>query len=217
MPSVPSLAAAAIAALIAVTVGAAGLGATAAGAATFGLAGGTVGSLPGDFDPWPGADGLGPGDTVRHNATLSIAGPARVSFRYVGSEAGYDNRFLLDGVERFGNKSGSNPAFTLDFGSGTMPVGFATASPAGRVENGASRGEYGSIAFLQKSPTLVYALFNDSATVDRDFDDMVVRMEIAPVPLPAAAWMLIAGIGGLGALARRRSAARHPAARHPAA
>jgi hypothetical protein len=30
--------------------------------------------------------------------------------------------------------------------------------------------------------------------------------EIAPVPLPAAGWMLLAGIGGLGVMARRRKA-----------
>jgi hypothetical protein len=30
--------------------------------------------------------------------------------------------------------------------------------------------------------------------------------EVAPVPLPAAGWMLLAGIGGLGVMARRRKA-----------
>jgi hypothetical protein len=30
---------------------------------------------------------------------------------------------------------------------------------------------------------------------------------VAPVPLPAAGWLLVAGLGGLGALARRRRAA----------
>ncbi|WP_165915642.1 THxN family PEP-CTERM protein [Rhodovulum marinum] len=32
------------------------------------------------------------------------------------------------------------------------------------------------------------------------------KYSVAPVPLPAAAWMLIAGLGGLGVMARRRKA-----------
>jgi hypothetical protein len=30
---------------------------------------------------------------------------------------------------------------------------------------------------------------------------------VEPVPLPAAAWMLLVGVGGLAAMARRRKAA----------
>lgn len=42
---------------------------------------------------------------------------------------------------------------------------------------------------------------------DGKSDSFVSTPAPAPVPLPAAAWMLLAGLGGLGALARRRKAA----------
>jgi hypothetical protein len=47
------------------------------------------------------------------------------------------------------------------------------------------------------------------ARVDKDYDDMVVRLEIAPVPLPAAAFLLmgaLGSLGGLGTYGRRKAA-----------
>jgi hypothetical protein len=44
-------------------------------------------------------------------------------------------------------------------------------------------------------------LFASSA--NDDFAKPALVVEVQPVPLPAAAWMLIAGVGGLGALSRR--------------
>ena len=41
---------------------------------------------------------------------------------------------------------------------------------------------------------------------DRDFDDFALRIDIAPVPLPAAGFLLLAGLGAMGAVARRRKA-----------
>ena len=42
---------------------------------------------------------------------------------------------------------------------------------------------------------------------DYDYDDYVGVLTFTPVPLPAAAWLLLSGLLGIGAIGRRRSAA----------
>jgi hypothetical protein len=177
----------------------------AAEAATFSVSGGDSFWLPGDFDPAGGSADVAPGVGMNRNGTLILDKAGKVSFTYAGTEAGYQNKFWAGGLEGFDNKAWSNASFSLKLDAGVVPFSFGTVSPAGTVANGASSGYYQSISLFQKSPTTVFALFNDSATSDTDFDDMVVRMDVAPVPLAAAAWLLIGGLGGLGAVARRKS------------
>lgn len=53
----------------------------------------------------------------------------------------------------------------------------------------------------------IFIVGTDFNTASPYWDNFVFETDVAPIPLPAGAWLLITGLLGLGALRRRRAAA----------
>lgn len=213
-----------VAAAVAATIG---VSAGAASAATFVVGDGTDFALTANFDPGAGAGIIGAGDIVQAfdgsaagpfadfslaNALQLLDAPTDLEFTLLSSEAGYFNITTSNGVTILDGTQ-ANGASTI-VGSqaldGPLQFSFGTNGGAGLVDLFADNGAGTidgrlAIAFYMIDARTIIALFDDSgAGPDSDFDDLVVR--ISAVPIPAPAGFLIAAVAGFGFLSRRRSA-----------
>ena len=93
---------------------------------------------------------------------------------------------------------------TIIAGSGLLDFSFGTVSPAGTIANNGGATGTGPMSIGYASDgTSWYAFFDDSGR-HTDFDDLVFRIDVAPVPVPAAGFLLLGGLGALVAASRRR-------------
>ena len=115
------------------------------------------------------------------------------------------------------NKGALNASISGPVGAGALNFSFADLFQGTTVGNGGNPGsDFTSYAVLGTFNGAVFTPatlggaydliigFNDGLRVDADYDDMVVGLRVVAIPEPESYALLLAGLGAVGFIARRR-------------
>jgi hypothetical protein len=143
---------------------------------------------------------------------LSLDKAAGVTFTFLSGDTGAINKLAETG-------SGWNKLFwstkavagatseVILMGPGLLPFKFNTRDSGGIGFSNVN-------PYTTRGSAVLYEIISGKSAIVRydngggTFDDLVARIDVVTTPLPAAAWLLLGGLGGLGLLAagRRRRA-----------
>jgi hypothetical protein len=154
------------------------------------------------------------GDVKDAGNGLSMSTSGQVTLTYLGFEADYTNTLLAGGAAVFANLGAGASAFGATWsglmGPGLLDLDFLS-NIGGLIEN--DGGVTGvpvpvdiGLAYVLVSATTAFIFLDDSGLgPDRDYDDLIIRVDVVPVPVPAAGLLLAGGLALLGFTARRRA------------
>jgi hypothetical protein len=195
-------------------VAAAAIAATASANAALSISGGTYITFS-NYDAPPVA--TAPQSSGLQNALVSADPTDGFIATFLGKEAGHINQFWVNGALVFNNLA-SVPSTYGPFAAGApLDFKFRDANDGSEVENGGPLTPFTSYvvlgtqdangaftAYTQGGQFDFVLGFNDGSVVDADYDDLVVGFKVAAIPEPETYALMLAGLGAVGFVARRR-------------
>jgi hypothetical protein len=158
----------------------------------------------------------------RRDALLSSTAAGTLTATFLGFEALDTDTFTFSVASGTLNNKTAVADVTSIFGpvaAGALNFTFADLFTGTTVGNGGGGGETGMFtsymvfgtgtgaAFVPYTKGGLYDVvvgFNDGLQVDGDFDDLIVGLKVVAVPEPETYTLLLAGLGAVGFIARRR-------------
>ena len=169
-----------------------------------------------NYNPNGAAGTLGPVVGGREDAMINTtAGVLTATF--LGFEALDTDTFVFSlSSGTLSNKGALNATISGPVAAGPLNFTFADLFQGTSIGNGQNLGDFTSYAVLGSFAGAVFTPFtlggaydlilgfNDGMRVDSDYDDIVVGLRVAAIPEPETYALMLAGLGAIGFLQRRR-------------